>query len=268
MGLIEGTGGGTSFKPPPVVRRRTVVSKAPSFKNPGEIVAINSLPRAPSFKNPGEIAVINTPKPSWKNPGEIAVINSQPKDPRGEPWIDYVPDLPNGGAAGTPAGTPAQQTSVTDSSKPQPGDTAAQKELQELEDLRMKALNTQLEAIAANFGMTREQLDADMTKTGDDWRAAKAGLMRQSMQQHQSNLDAMAERGIIQSGQRIKGDLRIEEDEATRLTEATRERDYQQAQLAAQLAALAPQQAAEEAAARLSSERSKLDLETMRALAG
>lgn len=268
MGLIEGTGGGTSYKPPPVVRRRTVVSKAPSFKNPGEITAINSLPKAPSFKNPGEIAVINTPKPSWKNPGEIAVINSQPgaSNVNSTPSYDDWVVANTGGQAGSTG--PGQVTSVTDSSKPQPGDTAAQKELQELEDLRMKALDTQLDAIAANFGMTREQLDADMTKVGDDWRAAKAGLMRQSLQQHQSNLDAMAERGIIQSGQRIKGDLRIEEDEATRLTEATRERDYQQAQLAAQLAALAPQQAAEEAAARLSSERSKLDLETMRALAG
>lgn len=181
---------------------------------------------------------------------------------------------PGGGGTypdGSPV-APTQQTSVTDSSQPQPGETpeqvAAKKELADLEELRMKALDTQLEAIAANFGMTREQLDADMTKTGDDWRAAKAGLMRQAMQQHQSNLDAMAERGIIQSGQRIKGDLRIEEDEATRLTEATRTKAYDEAQIAAQLAALAPQQAAEEASARLGSQRSKLDLETMRALAG
>lgn len=204
-----------------------------------------------SVSNPGEIAVRNRPRttttssPSPRNPGDIAASYTPSYTPPPPP---PPPDLP--------------QTSATDSAAAAPTEA----EQAEMTALREKALATQLDAIAANYGMTKEQLLNDQTHIGEQFRLAAAGLMRQFDRAERAMLEDQAGRGVLRSGRTAYNTRMLNEQEAEQRAQMVLDRDTRLAQIAASLAALAPQEAADVAAAKEASARTKLDLETMRAL--
>lgn len=166
-----------------------------------------------------------------------------------------------GGGGGGSTGGGGTNTSVTDSDK-------EAKEAKEAQDAEAVALNATLDAIAAQYGMTRKQLLADQGEAGRQYRMAVAGLRRERNANMESVFDSMAARGILQSGETLENTNAVQAGFAEQQAQARGNRAYTATNVAAQLAALGPQQAAEEATAKASSARTKLDLEQMRALAG
>lgn len=166
----------------------------------------------------------------------------------------------SGSGSGTGSGT-GTKTSSTDSDK-------EAKEAKEAQDAEAVALNATLDAIAAEYGMTRKQLLADQGEAGRQYRMAVAGLRRERNANMESVFDSMAARGILQSGETLENTNAVQAGFAEQQAQARGNRAYTATNVAAQLAALGPQQAAAEAEAKASSARTKLDLEQMRALAG
>lgn len=130
-----------------------------------------------------------------------------------------------------------------------------------------EALDLQLKAIEAQYGMTRAQLEADQGEAGRQYRQAKAGLMRQRAVNLEANLNSMVERGIIKSGITIQNQADIEEGYADARGAALGDRDYQLAQIAAQKAALDPQQKLAESLATSEHEAALLRIAQLEALA-
>lgn len=130
------------------------------------------------------------------------------------------------------------------------------------------ALEATLNAIGAQYGMTREQLMADQGEAGRQFRMALAGLRRQRAQAKSDVYDSMVQRGILQSGETLENQTQVARDAAEAQAQLVGDRDFKRAQIAAQLASLAPQEAADRAAATSQHERAKLDLATLEAMYG
>lgn len=130
-----------------------------------------------------------------------------------------------------------------------------------------EALDLQLKAIEAQFGMTRAQLEADEGEAGRQYRAAKVGLIRQRDMNLEANLNSMVERGIIRSGITLQNEADVREQYAEGTGTALGDRDFKYAQIAAQKAALDPQEAYEKSRATRDHEQAILSLSQMEALA-
>lgn len=216
------------------------------------------------------------PKPTFVSPvplGDPAPPGTPSTVARGaptavgpQPWIDYVPTYAGGPGPGG-AAPPAQQTSVTDSEadkKRQAEEDAAREAAVTAAD---EALERQLKAIEAEFGMTREELERDEGEAGRQYRQALAGLLLERDANIEASLNEMIERGIIQSGITLQHQADVQEAFARQKAAASGDLDYVRAGIAAERAALDPRQKAAEAAATAEHERTLRDLELMRAAA-
>jgi len=135
-------------------------------------------------------------------------------------------------------------------------------------DLGDEALNATLAAIAAQFGMTGEQLLADEGQAGRQYRQILAGMQQQQRDDLEATRDDLVGRGILRSGETLENEARLAKGFAQNKSAAQADRDFTLADIAGQRAALGPQQAAAEASAKAAHAASELDLETLKALYG
>ena len=165
---------------------------------------------------------------------------------------------PNAGGGNTGA---APATSVTDSSAPvgKVGKIKADADA---------ALQSQLDAIAAQWGLTRAQLDAEEGEIGRQWQLQKAELIRQADIAQQQSYNDMVNRGILRSGITLTEALKLEQAEERALAQGTKDEKVSLADIANRRAAVAPQEAAEVAAANAAHQAQLRDLEIMQAAYG
>ena len=213
--------------------------------------------------------VVSAPKPVAPKPkvtvaggiprGVDRGIVAKPKAVTAEPSRVAPAPAQSTPAPASPA--PAQATSVTDSSAPvgEVGKIKADAEA---------TLNAQLDAIAAQWNLTRAQLDAEEGEIGRQWQLQKAELIRQADIAQQQSYSDMVERGILRSGITLSEALQIEQAEERALAQGAMDETVSLADIANRRAALGPQEAAEVAAANAAHEASLRDLEIMRAASG
>lgn len=228
-------------------------------------VTAGSAPRVPKPSVPTRRPAVT------RNTGTFRrKLAAKPVQPR-------TPDPDGGAGAVAPAdnsfidpGAPStiRTSSVTDPKAAAASVAAQTAQAAEFDALRTRALETQLDAIAAQYGMTKEQLMADETLAGQEFRQATAGLMRQVDEANAASRNSLVDRGILRSGITLADARRIETGQAEQQAALDSDNKFRLAQIEAQRAALAPQEAAAVAAAKTASARTDLDLETMRALAG
>lgn len=134
-------------------------------------------------------------------------------------------------------------------------------------DTANAALETQIAAIEAEFGMTREQLLADEGEAGRQFRAALVGLQQQRDDNIRASMNQLVDRGVLRSGIAVSDRARIGQEFETARGLAEGDQDYALAQIAAQRAAINPQEAQAKAAATAQHEAVLRDLELMRSMA-
>ena len=129
-------------------------------------------------------------------------------------------------------------------------------------------LQAQLDAIAAEYGLSREQLDAEGGEIGRQWQFAKAELIRNAFNQQESTINSMIERGILKSGLTVQGTLENERAEESGRNVLDADRAVSLADIAARRAALGPQEKAAAAVATADHQAQLRDLELMQAAYG
>lgn len=167
-----------------------------------------------------------------------------------------------------PTNTGSSASSTVPSPTTASVDAEEQAEIDKVQADADATLQSQLDAIAAEYGLTRAQLDAEQGEVGRQWQQTKLELVRQAFNAQEASINSMIERGIIKSGITVQEKLELERQEEAASDTADVDQRVSLADIAARRAAVAPQEAAAVAQATAAHEQQLRDLELMKAAYG
>lgn len=139
--------------------------------------------------------------------------------------------------------------------------------LDEFERLNAESLESALLAIEAQFGLTREQLLAERSAVGDEYRYLAAQAERAREFAKESAVQGAQERGIGRSGIAVEAVSDVEQQYADQFAQLEANRTSQFEGIDSQLAGLEQQEELARLEQERASEQALLDLEIMQLLA-